>query len=81
MCLQHVEKKEVSKRIAETHVTWKRLEEFWKRGNRELTEQIIVYDAVVRTKLMYGLESLQLNKELPILEINIFAETPLNQSG
>ena len=59
----HQTKKEISKRIADTHVTWKKLEEFWKRGNDELTEKLIVYDAVIRTKLMYGIESLQLNQD------------------
>ena len=57
-------KQEISRRIADTHVTWKEMEEFWKNGNGELLEKLIVYDAVIRAKLMYGLESLQLNADL-----------------
>ena len=56
-------KKEISRRIADTHVTWKNLAELWKNGNHELREKLIIWDAVIRTKLMYGIESLQLNKD------------------
>ena len=47
-------KKELSRIISDTHVTWKKLE-FWKNGNNELREKNIVYDAVIRTRLMYGI--------------------------
>ena len=50
--------------MAATYLTWKKLEEFWKHGNSEIREKLIVCDAVIRSKLMYGLESLQLTKEL-----------------
>ena len=50
-------------RKADAYKTWKRLSEFWKPGNCDIRFELIVYDAVVRAKLMYGLESLQLNKE------------------
>ena len=39
------------------------LEELWKNGNHELREKLMIWDAVIRTKLMYGTESLQLNKD------------------
>ena len=55
--------KEFNKRKADAFKTWKRLAEFWKHGNCDLRFKLIVYDAVIRAKLMYGMESLQLNKE------------------
>lgn len=43
--------------------TWKRLETFWKHSDCDLRFKLVVYDAVIRAKLMYGLESVQLNQE------------------
>ena len=40
-----------------------KLDELWKHGNHEAREKLIIYDAVIRTKLMYGIESLQLNQD------------------
>ena len=55
--------KELNKRKADTYMTWKRLFEFWRHGNCEVKDKIIVHDAAIRAELMYGLESLQLNRE------------------
>ena len=55
--------KEINRRKADTYATWKILFEFWRHGNSEIRDKLVVYDAVIRAKLMYGLESLQLNKE------------------
>ena len=55
--------KEFNKRKADAFKTWKRLAEFWKHGKCDLRFKLIVYDAVVRAKLMYGLDSIQLNKD------------------
>ena len=41
-----------------------KLEEFWKNCNCSPEFKLIAYDAVIRAKLMYGLESLQLNKDI-----------------
>ena len=70
--------KEVNKRIAETYVTWKKLEEFWKHSNCSTKFKITVHDAMVRTKLMYGLESLQLNDSI-INKIEIFQRKGIRQ--
>ncbi len=40
-----------------------KLEEFWKHTDTSLRFKLIVYDAVVRAKLIYGLESAQLNQD------------------
>lgn len=39
------------------------MKNFGKNGNAETLEKLLVYDAIIKTKLMYGLESLQLDKE------------------
>ena len=56
-------KRELNKRMGDVHNTWKRLEAFWKHSDCEGRFKIIAYNAVIRTKLMYGLESLQLLQE------------------
>ena len=53
-------KKEVKKRIADCMVVLKKLDIFWRHGNASLRRKILVQEAVINTKLMYGLESLQL---------------------
>ena len=48
------------KRIADCLVVLKKLDIFWRHGNASLKRKIQVQEAVINTKLMYGLESLQL---------------------
>lgn len=57
-------KREVNKRISGTYLVWKRLELFWKHSNCSVRQKLVVYDAVVRSKLIYGLQSVQVNDEL-----------------
>ena len=57
-------KREINKRIAECYTTWKKLAEFWKHSNCSVKLKLGVYDAVIRTKLVYGLESVQVNDSL-----------------
>ena len=54
-------KKEVNKRIGECMVTWKRLAEFWKHSDCSVRQKLVVHDAVIQTKLVYALESVQIN--------------------
>jgi hypothetical protein len=56
--------REVNKRIAECHITWKRLAEFWKHSDCSAKVKINIFDAVIRSKLIYGLESVQVNDSL-----------------
>ena len=51
---------------------------FWKHTNCSLEFKLIAYDAVIRAKLMYGLESLQLNKDLRE-DLNVFQRKGLRQ--
>ena len=54
--------REVNKRISEAFITWKRLDTFWKHSNCSVKVKLGLYEAVVRAKLIYGLESVQLNQ-------------------
>eukprot|EP00959_Pyramimonas_sp_CCMP1952_P362387 7589644-Pyramimonas_sp.AAC.1 len=56
--------REVNKRISDCFVTWKKLGEFWKHADCSVRLKLGVYDAVVRSKLIYGLESVQVNVAL-----------------
>ena len=55
-------RREINRRKSDVFVTWKRLEELWKHTDCDNKFKVIAYDAVVRAKLMYGLETLQVNK-------------------
>ena len=57
-------RREVRKRIAECMCTFIKLDTFWKHTNNPIKLKIIVFNAIVRTKLMYGLESVQINDSL-----------------
>ena len=54
-------KAEIADRIKHTVVTWKKLGEYWKHGNVSIRDKLLVLNAVIRSKLLYGLESAQLN--------------------
>ena len=53
---------EVRDRISVCSAIWKRMGAFFKGSNCSKKFKIRVYDAVVRSKLAYGLESLQINE-------------------
>ena len=57
-------RREVNKRISECFLTWKRLETFWKHSDCSVKVKLNIYDAVVRAKLIYGLETVQVNDSL-----------------
>ena len=62
-------KKELSQRIANAMRTLKRLDTFWRNSNCPIAFKIIALDAVIKTKVLYGLDSMQLNEpELKRLE-------------
>ena len=42
----------------------KRLDVYWKEANPSIKQKKIVYDAVIRSKLLYGLESASLNETI-----------------
>ena len=57
-------KREVRKRVSECMCTMKKLDIFWKHTNNPKEWKIIVFNAIIRTKLIYGLESAQLNESV-----------------
>jgi len=57
---------EISSRIASAMATWRSLDMFWKEACCSLRNKLLIYNAVIRTKLLYGLETL----ELPISQIS-----------
>ena len=71
-------RREINKRKGDVFATLKKLEEFWKNCNCSLEFKLIAYDAVIRAKLMYGLESLQLNKDIRE-DLNVFQRKGLRQ--
>ena len=53
---------EVANRISAAMTTWKSLDIFWKHSQCSITNKLLVYDAVVKSRLLYGLESLEITK-------------------
>ena len=54
--------KEVMKRISTTIITLKKLDQFWLNSNCPIKRKVEVYDTVIKAKLLYGLESLQMRE-------------------
>ena len=54
--------KEISKRIINARITLQKLQIFWRRSNCPTSYKIIALDAVVRSKLIYGTDAMQLNE-------------------
>ena len=52
---------ELNKRFANTMITMKKLDLFWRHSNCRTEIKVHVAEAVLRSKLLYGLESAQLN--------------------
>ena len=55
--------KEIAHRITDSMLTLSRLHMFFRHGDLSLKNKMIVYNAVIRTKVIYGLESIALNKD------------------
>ena len=68
-------RKEINKRIAATMQTLKRLDIYWRHSNCPMRKKLITADAVIRSKLLYGLDSMQLNepqlKKLDIFQLKV----------
>lgn len=52
---------ELQQRLQADHSTWKRLERIWKHQHISIKRKINIWNAIIRSKLMYGLESAALN--------------------
>ena len=55
--------RELARRIKDATIIWKKLDLFWGPAEVTTARKLIVFDAVVRSKLIYGLESAQLTDE------------------
>ena len=60
MGIQTTNREELNKRFANTMVTMKKLDLCWRHSDCDIAVKIHTADAVLRTKLLYGLESSQL---------------------
>ena len=57
-------REEVQERIRICTVTWQKLQPFWRDSNCPIKMKLCIYGAVIRAKLVYGLESVQLTTVL-----------------
>ena len=55
---------EVESRISFSMITWKCMHVFFKNARCPTRWKLIVYNSVIRSKLLYGLETLELTKPL-----------------
>ena len=55
-------KKEIGARIANAMITLQKLQIFWRHSNCPTAYKLIALDAIVRSKLLYGTESLHLGE-------------------
>ena len=69
---------EVNKRLAQATVTWRKLGVFWKNSACPLHTKLHIYDAVIRAKLVYGLETIAI-LETWQLRLNAFHLRGLRQ--
>ena len=53
--------REVKQRIATCMTILKKLDIYWRKANPSIKHTLNVYDAIVRSKLLYGLESTAMN--------------------
>ena len=57
-------RREIRKMTSECMCAFKKLDTFWKHTDNTKNLKIIVFNAIIRTKLMYGLDSVQINDSL-----------------
>jgi len=53
---------EISNRMADCTTTANKLKLFWNKANTTIKWKLQVYDAIIRSKLLYGLETMQLTQ-------------------
>ena len=70
--------REIAKRKSECMAIMTKLDPVWKHLENPTRWKLIVWDAIIRSKLMYGLESLQLNKDLRE-DLDVFQRKGLRQ--
>jgi hypothetical protein len=55
-------KEEITYQMQQVTITWKRLQTYWKATNASKRWQLLAYDAIIKSKLLYGLETAQVGK-------------------
>ena len=62
-------KEEITFQMQQVTITWKRLQTYWKASNASKKWQLLAYDAIIKNKLLYGLETAQVGKaDLKIID-------------
>lgn len=70
--------RELRTRMNQTQAIWKKLQNFFLHGETSPKRKVEIYHAVVRSKLLYGLDSIALNSKLHE-KLNIFQRRGLHQ--
>ena len=55
-------REEITYQMQQVTVTWKRLQTYWKATDASKKWQLLAYDAIIKSKLLYGLETAQPSK-------------------
>ena len=55
-------KEEIKHQMQQVTITWKRLHVYWRATNASKKWQLLAYDAIVKSKLLYGLETAQVSR-------------------
>ena len=71
-------KTEITHKKQEVRKTWFKLKPYWKAKDTNQKWQIIIFDAIIRSKLLYGLETVQLTNSME-KELNAFQMRGLRQ--
>ena len=58
--IKSTSKEELSKRFSNTMATMKKLDLFWRHSDCDIAVKVYTADAILRARLLYGLESAQL---------------------
>ena len=52
--------RELNNRLSQAIITWKKMSLFWRKSDVGTHKKLQIYDAVIRAKIVYGLETIQL---------------------
>lgn len=55
---------EIFNKMSEVRRTWYKLEPYWKASGASKKWKLIIYDAIIRSKLLYGLETIHLTQAM-----------------
>ena len=69
---------EVHRRVAGARYVWQQLKDFWREGLLSKRQKILIYDALVGSKLLYSLHTLPLKNDL-LNKLDVFNLKGLRQ--